>query len=444
MRFTRNTRTILRAAVASCAAITITVAATIVVGSGEAAAVPTGSPGSTGADFYSAPADLDVADGTVLRSEPMPLLLGIPGAPGSWPGDGTRVLYRSTDGQGRATAISGTFIAPQTAWKGTGERPVVVIGPGTQGQGDQCAPSKMFSTGGQIDPTRMSFMVNYEAVGAYLMASQGVAVFVTDYKGLGTPGVHTYVNTLDEGHAMLDGARAALNLLGGETGRPVGFWGYSQGGGAAAAAAEQWAEYAPELSAVGAWIGGPPADLTKVLRTIDGNLIGGAIGYAVNGLVAEFPEMRRLMDEVLSDHGRATMARLENECITDSVLTMGLRSTRTLTKDGRPFSEILEDYPEAKKALEEQLIGNTPPRMPVFVTTGVADDVIPNGQAREMARRWCAGGTRVAYTDNLTPMVLPNSAANHLAPMLGDLPGSNDYIMGRFAGTAAPSNCGAF
>lgn len=57
---------------------------------------------------------------------------------------------------------------------------------------------------------------------------------IIDYEGLGTPGDHTYVVQLSEGRAVLDSARAAMNL--GDAGisddAQVGIWGYSQGGGA--------------------------------------------------------------------------------------------------------------------------------------------------------------------------------------------------------------------
>jgi hypothetical protein len=59
---------------------------------------------------------------------------------------------------------------------------------------------------------------------------------MTDYQGLGTPGLHTYVNRIAEGNAMLDAGRAATRLLGTSLDPygPVAFWGHSQGGGAAA------------------------------------------------------------------------------------------------------------------------------------------------------------------------------------------------------------------
>ena len=65
--------------------------------------------------------------------------------------------------------------------------------------------------------------------------------------------MHTYVNRLSEGHAMPDGARAAMQLPDTSLDHhgPVAFWGYSQGGGAAASAAELAASYARTCTSSG-------------------------------------------------------------------------------------------------------------------------------------------------------------------------------------------------
>lgn len=75
----------------------------------------------------------------------------------------------------------------------------------TAGQLRLAEPGNPSNYGAGVD----SVGVNYESAFAFAFLAQGVRVFVTDYIGLGTPGVHTYVNRAEEAHAMLDGARAA-------------------------------------------------------------------------------------------------------------------------------------------------------------------------------------------------------------------------------------------
>jgi triacylglycerol lipase len=90
----------------------------------------------------------------------------------------------------------------------------------------------MFNQGIHWSPNA-DFAFNYEEMFVATMVARGFAIFMPDYEGLGTIGVmHTYVNRLSEGHAMLDGARAAMQLPDTSLDHhgPVAFWGYSQGG----------------------------------------------------------------------------------------------------------------------------------------------------------------------------------------------------------------------
>ncbi|PRC52436.1 triacylglycerol lipase, partial [Mycobacterium sp. ITM-2017-0098] len=54
-------------------------------------------------------------------------------------------MYRSTNARGNPIAVTGTFIAPTDPWTGPGPRPLVSFAVGTNGQGDQCAPSRLLN-----------------------------------------------------------------------------------------------------------------------------------------------------------------------------------------------------------------------------------------------------------------------------------------------------------
>jgi pimeloyl-ACP methyl ester carboxylesterase len=111
--------------------------------------------------------------------------------------------------------------------------------------------------------------LEYESLFIKGLIERGYAVALTDYQGLGTAGVHTYMNRVAQGRAVLDAVRAAQRLSGSGLSslNPVGLVGYSQGGGASAAAAELAASYAPELKVKGAVAGAVPADLGAVATT---------------------------------------------------------------------------------------------------------------------------------------------------------------------------------
>jgi hypothetical protein len=100
-------------------------------------------------------------------------------------------------------------------------------------------PSRMFNQGIHYS-SGWDIVFNYEELFVATMVARGFAIAMTDYEGLGTAPMHTYVNRLAEGQAVLDAARAAMRLPGTplDPHGPVAFWRYSQGGGAVTSAAE--------------------------------------------------------------------------------------------------------------------------------------------------------------------------------------------------------------
>ncbi len=183
--------------------------------------------------FYVPPTSLPATNGAIVRSQPQPLGASIViGGVQVWlPAKATKNMYKSTDANGQSVAVTGVYLEPTKAWTGSGPRPLVSYAEGTQGQGDACAPSRTLQNTITVDSGQ--FSIGYEVPGIYGFLDKGIAVVVTDYIGLGTPDrIHTYVDRLDMGHAVLDAARAALNVSGASvtSASPVGIYGYSQGG----------------------------------------------------------------------------------------------------------------------------------------------------------------------------------------------------------------------
>ncbi|RPA59032.1 alpha/beta fold hydrolase [Gordonia oryzae] len=399
--------------------------------SGNAPAAP-GAPDST-ASFYSPPVPLPGGrPGDVIRSAPMALALALPQGAGQIPGTATKVMYRSTDANGRPNAVTGTFIKSSQAWHGPGPRPVVAVAVGTQGQGDQCAPSKLL---GQLIHYNfpLDLMAEYEVLSIYPLLARGMSVVVTDYAGLGTPAMHDYVNRLAEAHAVLDSIRAAQRLAHSEVtpATPTIVFGYSQGGGAAAAAAESQADYAPELPIRGTYSGAPPADLIATMFTAPAVVAGpfrnqrpggvgvGLVGYYINGVYADYPDTRAEIDRFLTPQGQQMRREVARTCVPEDVMRTFYRSISDYLVGGQSAAELLARNPHFRKRTEEQRIGSLRPMAPVLVASGSNDDVIPAGQVRQLARDWCAKGAQVEYrSTRWIPDVLPSLAIGHLLPFL--------------------------
>jgi hypothetical protein len=393
--------------------------------------------------FYQPPATLPTRDGALVRTEPLRLALSLPGLDGRpLPGTATRLMYKSTDSGGRPVAVTGAYIEPSAAWKGTGPRPLVAVAPGTMGQGDQCAASMGLEHPIVLNGETVS--VGYEDLAIYRLLASGAAVVVTDYAGLGaTDRLHTYVNRLDGGHALLDAARAARSVAGASVtaDSPVGLFGYSQGGSASASAAELQPAYAPELKLAGAYVGAPPADLTEVIDGIDGSALAGALGWSLNGFLQSDPELRTIADAHLNAAGKAALHDLSTMCVGDAIFGYAFRKSTAWTTSGRSVTDIVESEPKLQAVLDRQRIGRLKPTSPVRVATGVQDDIVPHAQARQLAVDWCRKGANVTYDAINLPNLGDGLLTNHLVPLLTDQGDAVSWLTDRLSGRAAASNC---
>lgn len=415
-----------RAAIASLAvALTLpALAAAPAVAADPVTAAPAGgTEADTPGSFYDPPSPLPPGEnGDLIRNEPSRFYLD-PAKAVAAPADAQRIMYRSTDTHGGPMAVTGTVLTPHKPWQGSGERPLVGYAAGTQGIGDDCAPSKQMAAGSEYEGPFLSGLLE-----------RGYAVVITDYEGLGTPGVHTYVNRASEGHAVLDAIRAAQRLPGaGIPGHgPVAVAGYSQGGGASASAAELQPSYAPELDLKGGYAGAVPADQAAVGKALDGGPYAGLVGFALVGLDAAYPELD--IPGVLNDKGRRVFEEIKNECVGDITKHAFMKSS-DLTKDGRPLSDYIAEEP-FKSRIEEQRIGERRPGAPMLVAHSALDDTVPYAQGRQMAREWCAEGATVRFSTYPAP--------THVAAAGAAYPEALSYLGARFAGRTAPDNCGRF
>lgn len=437
---------------ALAAAITTAVAGGALIAPTAAAQ---GSSNDPAPAFYHPPADLPDGSGTFIKSEVFPLAGAIPPIPGAeqlsdnvgpLSTDAQRIMYTSVGSRGQEIAVTGTYLQPRTPWAGPGTRPLAVVAPGTQGQGDHCAPSKTFQNLANVrtDPPGVGF--GYEIIQAYALLNQGYAVAMTDYEGLGTPGLHSYVNRESQAHAVLDIARAASHVPGadvGENPRTV-FTGYSQGGGAVAAAAEMHPQYAPDVNLVGTAAGSPPADLLATLEQADGTAIAGVIGYALNSLNEAYPEFGPLMAPHLNEEGMQMLRVTSDQCIGETAVQFFRQTTHRYTNDGVSAGHIARQSPEIMAYLERQRVGTLKPTTPVQILSPVNDDVVPGPQSQQLGRDWCAQGATVNMVIDHTPPVVPGMVINHAAPMISGLGGTVQYLADRINGVPAPSNCGTY
>ncbi|WP_116115365.1 lipase family protein [Austwickia chelonae] len=369
--------------------------------------------------FYEPPKQIPAKPGSIIRRENA--RRGIdPLNVASVAYHSTRLLYSSIDRSGTPVAISGMLVVPATPWKGKGPRPVIAYAPVTQGMADRCAPSR-----------RSARLLAYDELFYWNLLRDGYAVAMTDYQGLGTPGTHTYMNRVSQGRAVLDIARAALKVrdAGLDPDAPIGIAGYSQGGGAAASAAELASSWAPELKVKGASIGAPPADLSKMTSGIDGKESSMFVMYALAGLMSSY---KLNPNTYLSEEGKYYLRRAEDSCMGDKSSLANVPSN-VLLKSKKPLSEMFGHEP-FRSILADNKIGNRKPNMPVMITHSTKDETIPYALSSRLKQQWCAAGTPVA--------LLPNQAKSHAWGIKPHIIDSRIFFTQLFAGIKIESSCG--
>jgi Secretory lipase len=394
-------------------------------------------------EFYTPPDPLPPgAPGDLIRTEPSRLVLEPSGQLGMIMADATRIMYRSTDVHGNPMAVTGTYFEPYNDWPGGGPRPLIVYGPGTQGQGDQCAPSRQFNQGIHWRPF-LDLAFNYEELFVSTMVARGFAIVMTDYQGLGTPGLHTYVGRVPQADAMLDAARAAKKLPDTSLNPdgPLAFWGYSQGGGAAAAAAELASSYAPELNVVGTYAGAPPADLKELFPYADGSVLVGAVGYALNSVMTAYPEHADAIRSKLTPRGEDMLFKVADQCVAETLAKFMFRHLQPyFTED---INQLVNEEPFSS-LFDEQRLGRFKPNAPVMILSNRFDPLVPWTGANQLGRDWCAQGADVQFWTNEEPPFLNKAIINHALPMLVDGERAMQWVADRFNGVPTTPNCGEF
>jgi acetyl esterase/lipase len=370
-----------------------------------------GSAAWSQSDFYLV-GNTDLAsyrNGALIRSQP------IDGAP-----DGAlayRVLYRSEGLQGEPIAVSGVVIVPPGP-PPLGGRLIVAWAHPTTGIVSRCAPSLarvLFSTIQGLDA----------------MLRRGYVVAATDYPGLGTAGPHPYLVGISEGRAVLDSVRVARLMPDAGNGQVFAVWGHSQGGHAALFTGILAHSYAPDLRLAGVAAASPATDLATLLAD-DLDTSGGKNITAMT-LWSWSRVYGAPLSNVVTPAAVPVINQLAEECIErffDVFIRRG--PSRALDRSFLKVTNVSEVAPW-NGLLAANSPGTLSPSIPIFLAQGMKDPlVLPQITLAYMAKLCKAGSSVQLYS-------MPG--VGHLFAGRDSAASAIDWIAGRFAGSAAPSNC---
>ena len=334
---------------------------------------PTGTPNWSGLDVRDYSGEIPSRAGTLIEHTTLAPALSIPGA-----GAASRILYSTTDQHNRrAVSTAAVFLPRGTA--PAGGWPVLAWAHGTVGLGDGCTPSALPRS------TRDSDYLSH-------WLRLGYAVVATDYAGLGTPGLMSYLNGVAEAHSIVDSVKA-LTELGVPTARRWAILGQSQGAGAAMNAARYATDFSQgwNLDYRGVVATGTPANIESII------VLGGptfppvklplGLTTYTTYILAAVREARPDIDvnAILTARGRAAADRAETACYPELRTALAGSDLRSFFR--RPVNSIPNAYNELHRFMGTPASGYD---RPIFLGQGLLDTDVPAPSALSLAAQLTA------------------------------------------------------
>ena len=342
--------------------------------------------------FYAVPDGLEsIQPGTILKHRTPPAPIAAFGAAKVNLEATYQFLYRTTDNLGNATATVLTVLIPH----GADTSKILSYQVAEDAASENCAPSYALQLGSATGPLLGTLVTQAELLLVEAALEQGWVVILPDFQG---PKAAYLANKL-AGQATLDGIRAALqssSITGIQNGSSttITMWGYSGGSLATNWAAQLQPTYAPELQIAGAAVGGTVPNITNVVTTINRGPFAGFIPTGVLGLSAQYPELKKVIDQHLKPQYVDKFHTVLNQCLVADAAgflfqdVIGMFDDRNLIYSNPTAVSILND---------NALLGKATPKIPLYWYKSVLDEVSPIADTDALVSEYCANGATIEY-----------------------------------------------
>lgn len=388
-----------------CFATTVLLMCGLVAAPTAVAAAPRWS--GLDARHYDAP--IPVA-GTLIETVPLDPALSVPGAAAAY-----RILYSTVD-QHDSPALSTAVVFVPPGQAPDGGWPTIAWAHGTVGLGDDCAPSAQPRSARDVE-----YLTHW--------LDQGYAVVGSDYAGLGTPGLMSYLNGVATAHSVVDSV-IAMHHMDLPLSPKWALVGQSQGGGAAVNSARWATEFSrgTGLDYRGVVATGTPFDVERIVKQAGPDMalppnLGPAANSYTGYILAGFREARPDIDvnSVLTPAGLEAVNKAETLCKPelDQQLT-GMTPTGF-------FRAPLAGMPGVSEALDTYL--GTPTSgydRPIFLGVGLLDRDVPPNMSLQLDDQLRANG------QDVTLKVYPDE--DHSGTVLASVPDSTPFLAALFDG----------
>ncbi|HET9168378.1 MAG TPA: lipase family protein [Actinospica sp.] len=377
-----------------------------------------------------------IAPGTVLKTRTLQYRVeGIP-----TPVTAIQLLYRTTDALGRPS-VNVTSVVRSLTGQST---KAVSYQSFYDSLNPQDEPSVAIAGGVSLGGT----IATFESAAVAAMLLQGYNVVIPDTEGQNAD----FAAGPEYGMTTLDSIRAATGsaLTGMNSATRFGLMGYSGGAIATGWAAALAPTYAPDVdkNLVGFTEGGLLVDPAHNLRYVNGALVwSGVIPMALIGVSRSYGID---LTSYMSNYGLSVYNRMQQASIINA---LGQYPGLTWQQLAKPQYSNPDSVPAFVDAVNKVNLGSAPtPTIPGYIAQGdggvlegtlgdpagigTGDGVMVAGDVRALANQYCAtGDTAIDYQQY--------GLLSHVGTAAVWAPAAVTWLADRFAGKAAPSDCGS-
>ena len=344
-----------------------------------------------------------------------------------YPVDVYRLRYATTGLEGQVAVVTASLFVPVEP--SAGSAPLYVFGSGTTGLGDVCAPSREAAL-----PQPLGMYREYLAP----YAARGIVTVFPDYLGFEDPlRPQAYFHAASEARVLLDAARAVRALFEGapwlgSLQNAVLMGGYSQGGHAAFAAADQRPRYAPEIPLLGMIGYGATTDVEPLF--LEGPyyapyvLASWSAIYGAERVGASSVLDARWLPSLANDALQVCVDRAQQIYPFDVDAMFTAEFARALRAGA-----LEEAFPQLAALFAENKTGLSGHGLPALVVQGGRDVIVHDRTQERFVAELCTMGSDVQY--------LNVADARHRDTRPAGFEASVQWIVDRAAGRPAPSTC---
>lgn len=350
--------------------------------------------------------------------------------------DEYRIRFTTETVDGEPVEIVAQMYIPRTDQPET--LPVYVMGAGSTGLADTCAPTN-----------ERPEVQNWGSYRAFLMtiATQGYITIMPNYAGLDDPDrIQPYYVSEMEARVLLDAGRAVYTFFDADSpvmplesaatpNDQVILSGYSQGGHAVLAAKDLLADYAPELPVVGVIAYAPARNMQNHMEVLPQLAPFRMVAWA-----DYYGDDRVNLNEIFDDRW---LPDLEADALTMCVgEAVGHFSARPDEMYRPEFLEALqnetldEDYPALYELFELNNPGFVPSDLPTLMTQAPGDHSLPMDAYEQFMDAYCAAGNHMT--------MLLNERVTHLRARQESYRDVLEWMDALIAGETLRDDCDAY